>query len=191
MSAQVLWWLYLHSASHLYRHIQPWWLFLEQPMRQCCFPVVSFYSPLHYISSSFSLFTPPPQILWVYLHSRTPPTKITVRAFVCTPLKNFENLCNGFSRNLILVNFSRNYNYQFSRQHNSILLNRTTCFDQSFSHLQVLNMLQVSESCAHVWDPNSVYNEAINETCNILRTWRWLNDWSKHVVRFSSIKLLC
>ena len=38
--------------------------------------------------------------------------------------------------------------------------NRTTCFDWSLSHLQVLNMLQVSESCAHIWDPNSAYIEA-------------------------------
>jgi len=26
-----------------------------------------------------------------------------------------------------------------------------------FSHLQVLNMLQVSGRCAHIWDPYSVY----------------------------------
>jgi len=35
--------------------------------------------------------------------------------------------------------------------------NRTTCFDWSFSHFQVLNMLQVSGSCAHIWDLKSVY----------------------------------
>ena len=51
-----------------------------------------------------------------------------------------------------------------SRQHNNFITanNRTTCFDRSLSHLQVLNMLQVLESCAHVWDPNSVYIEAIH-----------------------------
>ena len=52
-----------------------------------------------------------------------------------------------------------------SRQHNNFFItanNRTTCFDRSLSHLQVLNMLQVLVSCAHIWDPNSVYNEAIH-----------------------------
>ena len=40
--------------------------------------------------------------------------------------------------------------------------NLTTCFDWSLSHLQALNMLQVSESCAHICDPNSSYIEAIH-----------------------------
>ena len=49
----------------------------------------------------------------------------------------------------------------YSRQHNIFITtnNRTTCFDRSLSHLQVLNMLQVLESCAHIWDPSSVYIE--------------------------------
>ena len=51
----------------------------------------------------------------------------------------------------------------YSRQHNIYYYNnRTTCFDWSLSHLQVLNILQVSGSCAHIWEPNSVYIEAIH-----------------------------
>jgi hypothetical protein len=50
----------------------------------------------------------------------------------------------------------------FTSAQQFITANRTTCFDQSLSHLQVLNMLQVSETCAHVWDRSSVYIEAIH-----------------------------
>ena len=38
-----------------------------------------------------------------------------------------------------------------------LITDRSTYFDRSLSHLQVLNMLQVSGSCAHIWDPKCVY----------------------------------
>jgi len=56
----------------------------------------------------------------------------------------------------------------YSRQHNNFIAtnNRTTCFDRSLGHLQVLNMLQVCR-----------------ELCTALY---------KHVVRLlGAIKLLC
>ena len=52
-------------------------------------------------------------------------------------------------------------NQLFTSAHFITTNNRTTCFDWSLSHFQVLNMLHVSGSCAHIWDPNSVYIETI------------------------------
>ena len=75
----------------------------EAIVLSCCLILLS---PSLHLFFFFLTFHPLP-IFWVYLHSCTSPTEITVRASVCTPIKIREPL-NGYSRNLILVNFSIN-----------------------------------------------------------------------------------
>ena len=60
------------------------------------------------------------------------------------------------------IHYHYYYHYTITITITITINNRTTCFDWSPSHLQFRNMLQVSESCVHIWDPNSVYIEAIH-----------------------------
>ena len=53
-------------------------------------------------------------------------------------------------------------NHFFMSAQHLLLLIIEICLDWSLSHLQVLNMLQVLDSCAHIWDPSSVYIEVIH-----------------------------
>jgi hypothetical protein len=95
--------LNIPDDNHLYSHVQPWWLSLSFSLRgKAAFlshSTIPFTTPLLPSDSS-----PPGQI---YLHHSTAPTKIADRASHHIPIKTRKPL-NGFSRNLILGNISRN-----------------------------------------------------------------------------------
>ena len=56
------------------------------------------------------------------------------------------------------------------------------------SHLQVLNMLQVSGRCAHIWDPNSVYIETNGFSFNANTTHMYEFSFNVSTIDFNPLR---